>query len=83
MPRNAMSLPQSVSHVCPKCGPRIIAPTTSVHWCRCGLRCEIDVGEFVATMRAHYPDGDLRELAGRAQIAWPKVQAVLNHTEEF
>jgi hypothetical protein len=78
MPRNAPSRPVLVSHVCSEHGERLVAPVSSTIWCKCGQLCQVDVAAWVATTLDHYPDCDLRELAGMASIPWSHVEAVLN-----
>jgi hypothetical protein len=81
MTRNAPSRPVLVRHVCEVHGERLLAPVTSTVSCKCGQLCSVDVAGWVATTLDHYPDRDLRELAGMASIPFEKVQEVLNNRQ--
>jgi endogenous inhibitor of DNA gyrase (YacG/DUF329 family) len=71
--RNTLSEPQLVSHVCPEHGERLVAPVSMTIECFCGKRCDIDVADWVATAREHYPSEDIVELA--KQVGIPAAQA--------
>ena len=65
---NELSQPQMVNHVCAVHGLQLQAPPSMNVTCRCGLQCEVDVQDWVATQRDHYTDEDIGELAKQAGL---------------
>jgi hypothetical protein len=64
--RNSVGKPVLVNHNCPEHGPRLVAAASMSVQSRCGRQCEVDLDDWVATQRDHYPDEDLDELARQA-----------------
>ncbi len=67
-----------VDHVCSTCGPRLQAPLSMSIVCRCGRATEVDVSNWIATARDHYPDDDPVELARQVGIPAAQARAALD-----